>query len=448
MMEDHSSLFLPRSILLSLLIFLFYFKIYDVRNVRYIRRVDLRFVRDNRVVTQMKKLFLLSLVGFIVFVQSSPVNIQGTCTPSSAGDPSVDDVPAINAALATCGDGGTIIIPAGQTFMIRSPLNFRDCNGCDFQIEGTLKVSDDLAYWEGRTGFFMVQNATKATFHSVTGTGLIDGSGQKYWDYFATNSTYRRPYLLYLGNASDVIFTKLNVINAPFWFFFITDGSTNVKFSELVITAKTTSKNRPANTDGFDTGECSYVTITNTHVTNGDDCVSFKSGSNYVTVDNITCVGSHGLSVGSLGGQAGKPSIVSNIYASNAKMIDSSFALRIKFYPGGPSHGTVLVSNVTYKDITVDNCEYAFLVDNCYESTSEQCKQYPSAAKLYDVYLINVTGKTSTTHDPVVAKIAGPPNGTCDITFKQWDIVAPSGKSTVLCSNYDHPTGITCTPDN
>jgi galacturan 1,4-alpha-galacturonidase len=348
--------------------------------------------------------------------------------------------------LSTCGNGGTIIIPAGETFMIRTPLDFRNCSGCNFQIEGTLKVSDDLAYWEGRTAFFMLQNVTGATFHSLTGSGVIDGNGQKYWDYFASNKTYRRPFLLYLGNASDTIFTKIKLTNAPFWFFFVNDSSINIKFSELVLTAVSTSHNRPANTDGFDTGECSYVTISNTHVTNGDDCVSFKNGSNYITVDNITCVKSHGLSVGSLGIDPGRTYLVKNIYVSNAKMINSSIAVRIKFFPGGPSHGTVLVSNVTYKDITVDNCDYAFQMDNCYESESATCKKYPSAAKIFDIYVIDLTGKTSSKYDPVVAKIACPPNGTCDLTFRQWDIVAPSGNSTVLCSNYDHPVGIKCTP--
>jgi galacturan 1,4-alpha-galacturonidase len=101
---------------------------------------------------------------------------------------------------------------------------------------------------------------------------------------------------------------------------------------------------------------------------------------------------------------------------------------------------------VTYKDITVDNCDYAFQMDNCYESESATCKKYPSAAKIFDIYVIDLTGKTSSKYDPVVAKIACPPNGTCDLTFVRWDIVSPSNNSTVLCSNYDHPIGIKCTP--
>jgi galacturan 1,4-alpha-galacturonidase len=385
---------------------------------------------------------------WLVLLFSGAALGQDTCTPTSAGDSSVDDVPAISKALSTCGNGGTIVIPADKTFMIRTPLNFANCSGCIFQIEGTLKVSDDLGYWEGRTAFFMLENTTRATFHSLTGSGLIDGSGQKFWDYFASNNTYIRPYLIYFTNASNIIFTNLKVKDAPFWFIFVTGNSINIKFTDLIISAVTTSRNRPANTDGFDTGECTNVSISNTHVTNGDDCVSFKNGSNYIRVDNITCIGSHGLSVGSLGEKHGSPYIVTNVYASNAKMINCSLATRIKFFPGGPSHGTVFVSNVTYQSITVDNCDYAFQMDNCYESNSTECKKYPSAAKIFDIHFIDVTGKTSNKYDPVVAKIECPENGTCDLTFLGWNIVSPSGSSTVLCSNYDHPSGITCTPGN
>ena len=127
-------------------------------------------------------------------------------------------------------------------------------------------------------------------------------------------------------------------------------------------------------------------------------------------------------------------------------MINCSIATRIKFFPGGPSHGTVAVTNVTYKDITVDNCDYALQVDNCYESDLTTCKQHPSAAKLVDISLHDVVGKTSKKYDPVVAKIDCPPAGTCELTFTKWNIIAPSGNSIVHCSNYDHPSGVTCTP--
>lgn len=44
-----------------------------------------------------------------------------------------------------------------------------------------------------------------------------------------------------------------------------------------------------------------HVILENVHVTNDEDCIVLKQGANYVHAKDITCIGSHGLSVGSLG---------------------------------------------------------------------------------------------------------------------------------------------------
>lgn len=89
------------------------------------------------------------------------------------------------------------------------------------------------------------------------------------------------------------------------------------------------------------------MTIANTKVTNQDDCVAFKSGSNYVTVTDITCTGSHGISVGSLGGGSSATS-VQNIYVSGATMVSSTKAVGIKLYDAESGHVAATVNNVTY----------------------------------------------------------------------------------------------------
>ena len=390
-------------------------------------------------------LWIVLFVYEFTFGQALPrTTNENTCTPKSAGNPSIDDVPAISEALAKCGNGGTIIIPAGQIFTIRSPLYFRDCIGCDFQIEGTLKISDDVDYWQTQHSVFHLNDVEGAIFHSSTGSGLIDGSGQKFWDAFAVNETLQRPTLIVFDHCSNVTFTQLKLINAPMFFIVTTNNSIDLTFSYLVLNAVSTSPNRPANTDGIDTSQSSYITIKNNYITNGDDCVAFKNGSNYITVENITCIGSHGLSVGSLGLTPDHRHSVNNIYVSNAKMINNMVATRIKFYPAGPPHGPVFVSNVTYKDMTIENTDLAVQIDSCYQTDPNFCKQYPSSAQLLNINFINITGTTSQRYDPYIGKIFCPPNGTCDLTFNQWNVRSPTGGSSALCSHYEHPSGITC----
>ena len=396
---------------------------------------------------ELKKLFcLVFFVYNAFFIRVCLLTKQNLCTPSSARDKSIDDVPAIEKALSMCGDGGTIVISAGETFMIRSPLDFSNCSACDFQIEGTLKVSDELSYWEGRTTFFLWRKLARVTVRSLTGSGVIDGSGQAYWDYIASNKTYRRPSLLYFSNISDIVFANIQLKDAPNVFISVKDGSSNTKFSNLTLSAVSVSKNQPLNTDGFNIGDSSHITLSNVQIKNDDDCVAFQSGANYITVNNVTCIGSHGLSIGSLGLFAGHTYVVENIYVSDVQMINSSKAVGMKLYPGGSSHGLVFVSNITFERVTVNNCGYAFQVQSCYFSNKTTCEKNPSNATLSNINLADFTGTTSNTYDPDVANINCPANGTCDLTFARWNIVAPSGKSIVLCGNYNHPSGVVCTP--
>ncbi|OCL04216.1 glycoside hydrolase family 28 protein [Glonium stellatum] len=115
---------------------------------------------------------------------------RATCTPASGGDASIDDVPEIESAISACGAGGSIIIPASYTYTIRSVLDFAGRTSRDFRIEGTLKASDDLDYWEGRTAIIYTPRVKGARIRSVTGTGVINGNGQAAYDKFSSNSSY------------------------------------------------------------------------------------------------------------------------------------------------------------------------------------------------------------------------------------------------------------------
>lgn len=383
---------------------------------------------------------------FLLLTLTSFANCQGTptkravCTPASAGNSGTDDVPAIESTIASCGNGGTIVIPAGTTYAIKSTLSFAGCNKCDFQIEGTLKASDDLAYWEGKTAIFLMSSITNAKIHSVTGTGLVDGNGQAAYDYFASNSSYARPTLWYITGSTGISISNLKFKNAPNVFHSATGNSKNIAYSDITLTAASKSTNAPKNTDGWDIGPASYVTLKNVAVSNQDDCVAFKTGANYVSINGITCTGSHGLSVGSLG-QSGS-TFVSNIYVFNVTMISSTKAVGIKLYPGG--YGTATVSNVTWDTVTVSGCDYAAQIQSCYGQTASYCVSNPGSGVITDVYFKNFKGATSKKYDPVVANLNCPAGGTCDVYFSGWSVKSPSGSAKYLCAGIDSSPGITC----
>lgn len=247
----------------------------------------------------MKTSYLLTLLVHIVAALTTPTldnrklttEKRATCTPASLGDTTKDDTPAIKAAITSCGNGGTIVIPAGTTYSLRTMLDFTGCVNCDFQLEGTLKSSTDTTYWATQPAIIYLKNIKGAQFRSLTGTGVIDGNGQNAYDQFAADDSLARPTALYIIGGSDITISGFKVKNPPNVFFGQKGAATNIRYASLTMTAASKSTNLPKNTDGFDIGESTYTTINDIYVENQDDCIAFKSGSNYVSVKDVTCAG-------------------------------------------------------------------------------------------------------------------------------------------------------------
>ncbi|KAJ7039713.1 extracellular exo-polygalacturonase [Mycena alexandri] len=318
---------------------------------------------------------------------------RATCTPVSAGDAGTDDVPAIEAAFKSCGNG-------------RRTLSFA---GCRYSQD----VGRSQLFWNGVSTVISINAISGGMMRSVTGTGIVDGNGVPYWIAFAANSSYARPTLVSITGASKgITISNLRFKNPANVFHSVNGGSTNILYENLRMDATSTATAIAKNTDGFDVGASTFVTIKNTTVVN-------QPGSNFALVSGITCTGSHGLSVGSLGGGAGSTDA------------------------GGSAHGVATVTNVTWSDITVQNCDYAVQIQSCYEAANtSNC--ISNTDKLTAVTFENFSGTTSTKFSPVVANINCAPAATCDVALKNFAVKPPSGTTEVLCSNIDDALGVTC----
>ncbi|KAL2826399.1 pectin lyase fold/virulence factor [Aspergillus cavernicola] len=385
---------------------------------------------------------LLCLVGTSWAVPSHVQQPRAVCTPTAGGSSSINDVPAIVDSIASCGNGGTIVIPVGSTYYLNSVLDLDGCAGCEIQIEGLLKFASDTDYWNGKTAMINVNDIAGLTMRSLTGSGVIDGNGQNAYDRFAEDSSYARPTLLYITGGSNIDVSNLRQKNPPNVFISVKGGTTNAVFSDLRLDATSQSDNLPKNTDGFDIGESTYVTIASTTVSNNDDCVAFKPGCNYLTVTDITCTGSHGLSVGSLGKSS--DDTVQNIWVEGATMISSTKAAGIKTYPSGGDHGLSTVTNVTWKDVVVQDCDYAIQIQSCYGEDEEYCESNPGNAVLSGITFEGFSGTTSDKYDPVTGNLNCGDGGECDVSVADYSVVAPSGDGEVLCANTPSGLGVTC----
>jgi galacturan 1,4-alpha-galacturonidase len=143
-------------------------------------------------------------------------------------------------------------------------------------------MSEDLTFWNGKSAVISISGIKGAKMHSVTGTGLVDGNGVPYWigmnlffldaiifcltarnvPEFAADSSYRRPTLVSIAGASNAItISNLRFKNPANVFHSVNGASTNILYDSLRMDATSTATATAKNTDGFDVGASTFVTI-------------------------------------------------------------------------------------------------------------------------------------------------------------------------------------------
>jgi polygalacturonase len=110
----------------------------------------------------------------------------------------------------------------------------------------------------------------------------------------ATNSSLLRPITLTIFQATNVLVENITMVNGPEWHnlvriilfnasaarnnltTFQVNEANGVVYNNIHINAKSNSSHNPANTDGWNVYRSDNVTIKDSVIVNGDDCVAFK----------------------------------------------------------------------------------------------------------------------------------------------------------------------------
>jgi galacturan 1,4-alpha-galacturonidase len=244
-----------------------------------------------------------------------------TCYVDSNGDGS-DDSQNILKAIHKCNAGGHVVFSADSTYIIGTALDLTFLKNIDLDIQGTIQFTNDTDYWQANSFYQTFQNAT--TFFqlggedvNVYGGGTIDGNGQVWYDLYAADIYILRPILFGTIGLKGGVISDLNLRYSPQWYNLVANSS-DVIFNNINIAGGSKSSNPAKNTDGWDTYRSDNIVIQNSHIDNGDDCVSFKPNCTNIVVQGLQCNGSHGISVGSLGQYVGEVDIVENIYVSHS----------------------------------------------------------------------------------------------------------------------------------
>ena len=193
---------------------------------------------------------------------------------------------------------------------------------------------------------------------------LWDGDGSRWWDGRGSNGGKTKPKFFKLSKVTGGSTVKgITIKDSPVQIFSVS-GCSDLTLDSIRVDNSAGDTGGGHNTDAFDVGTSTGITISNAHVENQDDCLAINSGSD-ITFTGGYCSGGHGLSIGSVGGHSDND--VSNILITNSQIVNSANGVRIKTVSGA----TGSVTNVTYSDITLSGItDYGIVVEQDYENGS------------------------------------------------------------------------------
>ncbi|PVI03035.1 glycoside hydrolase family 28 protein [Periconia macrospinosa] len=361
--------------------------------------------------------FPVMLLGASVLVAAAPAQ-----NASGAAGCTFKDSASVAKSKTSCSDIilDNIAVPAGETLDL---TKLKD--GTTVTFQGT--TSFGYKEWAGP---LISVSGTKITVKGASGH-VIDGNGAKWWDGKGSNGGKKKPKFFYAHSLQQSTISNLNVKNTPVQGFSVNTVTDLVLDHITIDNSAGDVTNGGHNTDAFDVGSSTGVTISNANIKNQDDCLAVNSGKNIHFIGG-TCSGGHGLSIGSVGGRS--DNTVDGVVIENSSISNSENGVRIKTVSGA----TGSVSNVTYKDITLSNIsKYGIVLQQDYENGSPTGKP-TTGVPITKLTLDGVKGSVTSKATPVYI-LCG--KGSCsDWTWNGVDV--SGGAKSSSCQNI--PSGASC----
>lgn len=120
-------------------------------------------------------------------------------------------------------------------------------------------------------------------------TDLIGGDGPRWWDGEGSNGGKTKPKFFKAGPLTYSTSTALSIKNTPVQCFSVSSGS-NIVLNSITTDNLNGDSQDGHNTDAFDVGTSTGVTISNANVKNQDDCLAINSGSDITFIGETASV--------------------------------------------------------------------------------------------------------------------------------------------------------------
>ncbi|CAL9156935.1 polygalacturonase At1g48100-like isoform X1 [Musa acuminata AAA Group] len=313
----------------------------------------------------------------------------------AVGDGVTDDTEAFRSAWrAACSvESATLFVPSDGVFMITSTIFPGPCQpGLVFQVDGVVMPPDGPQCWPKSDSkhqwlvFYQLEGMT------LRGEGTIEGNGEDWWSLpckphrgphgSTLPGSCDSPVLIRFFMSCNLTVRDLRIENSP-QFHIKFDACEDVHIEGLSINSPAFSPN----TDGVHIENTRSVTIYNSMISNGDDCISIGPGCSDVDIQNVTCGPGHGISIGSLG-MHNSEACVSNVSVKNAVIRNSDNGVRIKTWQGGMGS----VSDISFDTVYMENVRNCIIIDQYYCSNKGYCQNQSSAVYVSGVTYANIKG--------------------------------------------------------
>jgi polygalacturonase len=353
------------------------------------------------------------------------------------GDGTTKDTVAVQKAIDACTEGkggGTVEVPAG-TFVI-APILLKSNMTLHLAKDATLLGSPDMADFP--KGLFArhptvqpLVSSLNAENITINGEGTIDGNGHIWWDYVrgvrnsgVLGTDHPRPMGVVFDHSKHIVMEGVTVQNAGFWQI-VPYYAEDLVFRNIRILAPPSP-----NTDAIDPFSSSDIVIDHVFSSVGDDNIAIKSGeinspgpdnpSKNIKITDCTFENGHGLSIGSeiAGG-------VQNVHAERIHFKGTDQGIRIK---SARDRGND-VSNISYKDITMEDVKTAILVTEYYPFPAP-AGEVPAepvgrlTPKFHNITIENVTATNSGSAGYIVGL---PESPVMDMTLKNVHLAGKTG---------------------
>ncbi|KAL2945322.1 hypothetical protein RDABS01_006080, partial [Bienertia sinuspersici] len=305
---------------------------------------------------------------------------------------SANAIAFIQAWRAACDGMGVtrVLIPPGR--FVTGPVLFRGpCKAkVTVELQGTVLANPDITLYS-EPHVLMFENVDGVT---LMGQGIVDGQGPKNWkinDCSKSSNCAPLPTSIKFHRANNSVVEGVKSIDPMFFHMFVSNCH-NITIRNVNITAPFNSPN----TDGIHIGSSDLITIADSIIGTGDDCISIGHGSRDITVignnlslNDVCMFDGEYDSVGSLGKYKDELEVV-GVLVKNCTLTGTTNGARIKSWPGNKPNKA---SAITYEDLVMDHVKNPIIIDQQYgkESSTEA-----SQVKVSDVHFRNIRGTSAT----------------------------------------------------